>query len=929
MGQIDGNVKVNVNANQAINEIKKLDQKASELRQEIIKIRKEKIMDRKQISLLSKELKSVEKTQRQLRQSAVNYKTVLNNLSGASLKDLNKAYRQLSFEVNKLDRNTKEWKLKAEQMGRVKSEISSVRAKMRAMDTTVQKSKKGIGGLADKFNKFGSMALGAIAGITATITGLVVVVKKLANTMMEFEDSFTDVLTLLNADQIAEFGQELEQGSIDTMKKYGLEISDVNKALFDTISAGVAAGDAIGVLDAASILAKGGTTSLSVATDGLTTVMNAFHLSTEEATDVANAFFTAQKYGKTTVEQLAQNVGTVAPIMNAAGLSYQEMLAVLAELTKNGISTAESTTYLKGAITGLLKPTAEASKILKQYGVPVGAMEIKQAGLTKTLAAFNDMMAKNPDVVAKAMPNIRGLTGIMALSGSSFEDFQVILDQVNNDLGDGSSLMQAYGIKAGTASAQMDKAKASLNASIIALKDKLLPVFTKVVIFISKISNSLKRLIIQVQKTGNQQKSWVVLLKTLGKILTTLYKSILKPIIEAFINIFTTTNDNNIIMNTLIATLKILEGALKLIGFFLKPLLDLFVSLNNAVPLFNTNISNTTRNLNKLKSVDTTHLDKFGKKVDYINEMLKENIILVNEQGKIISSKIAIYDESGKVLTNLSIAHDKFSGKIRKETKIYDQYGKEIEYANLRFSDSITAISDNIENLETNALSFDNFIDKFIGDFHAWTNQIDTFFGNIDKHIDKILHPDQYTGTTAVNSTFQITNPRKFGDTHQSTEKKQNNDDTNNNVIPPIIDENITPKKDDTKELANYIKNIRKDLLIDAEEKALAEVEIWREKEQQKIKAMVAGAKKKNEALKLIEEQYQKKIDDIDSSYAKKRNKRIQDIVSFIQKKELELHGTREQFMLNDISNIELKYDTEIALAQKLADENVDIREDM
>ena len=57
MGQIDGNVKVNVNANQAINEIKKLDQKASELRQEIIKIRKEKIMDRKQISLLSKEFR--------------------------------------------------------------------------------------------------------------------------------------------------------------------------------------------------------------------------------------------------------------------------------------------------------------------------------------------------------------------------------------------------------------------------------------------------------------------------------------------------------------------------------------------------------------------------------------------------------------------------------------------------------------------------------------------------------------------------------------------------------------------------------------------------------------------------------------------------------------------------------------------------------
>lgn len=502
MAQIEGNVKINVNGNQAEQGIRNLERRASELRSEIIAIRKEKIIDANQVKLLEKELRSVEKTQRDLHKSAVDYKTVLNNLSGASLKELKRAYDQLNRELNTLDRNTVEWKQKASHLGSIKAEMNEVKAKMNGINTSVHTSNGFISKLTDGFNKFGGIGLSAVAGITAAVTGLVLIFKKLMDINTQFEESFSTVLTQLTGDQIKQFGDQLENGAIDTMKKFGIEATDVNTALFDTISAGVDAAKSIEVLNAAGILATGGVTDLSIASDGLTTILNAFHLSTDQATNIANAFFTAQKFGKTTVEELSQEIGKVAPIMNAAGISYQEMLSALAELTKNGIDTAAATTYLKGSIQSLIKPTDEAAKILKEYGVPVGVTEIKAAGLGKTLQALNDMMMKNPDIVAKAIPNLEGLTGIMAMSGKSMEDFNVILNEVNTDIGDGSSLMQAYGIKSETTSFKMKQAKAEFNATALQLADQLNPAIISATNFTKKITIALIDAIIQTKKYG-------------------------------------------------------------------------------------------------------------------------------------------------------------------------------------------------------------------------------------------------------------------------------------------------------------------------------------------------------------------------------------------------------------------------------------------
>jgi len=255
----------------------------------------------------------------------------------------------------------------------------------------------------------------------------------------EAERGLTNVLTLMSDADVEKYGDTLAKGSIEIMK-LGNAQKDTNKALFDAVSAGVDAGKSIEFLAQANVLAKGGVTTLGVAVDGTTTLVNAYNMSLDESGNVMDAYFSAQKQGKTTVEELATSIGKVAPIASNVGVKYQELLSASAKLTKGGISTSESMTYLKAALGNLMKPGTAATKILEKYNIPMGASQLKTVGFTETLNRLNSVV----NLLAKMIPSIEGQNAILALTGANFEDYQTILNDVTNDIGKNSSLQKAY-----------------------------------------------------------------------------------------------------------------------------------------------------------------------------------------------------------------------------------------------------------------------------------------------------------------------------------------------------------------------------------------------------------------------------------------------------------------------------------------------------
>ena len=176
-------------------------------------------------------------------------------------------------------------------------------------------------------------------GLTLPIVGVGAATTKMA---VDFESSFAKVSTLLDSNVVdfAQYKNELLDASSETK----VAVDEFSEAVYSSISAGVDQKEAIQFTTDAMKLAKGGFTDGAKAVDVLTTAINAYGLEASDATRVSDLLITTQNLGKTTVDELASSMGTVIPVANASNFSIEELSASYAQLTKNGVATAESGT---------------------------------------------------------------------------------------------------------------------------------------------------------------------------------------------------------------------------------------------------------------------------------------------------------------------------------------------------------------------------------------------------------------------------------------------------------------------------------------------------------------------------------------------------------------------------------------------------------
>jgi len=304
----------------------------------------------------------------------------------------------------------------------------------------------------------------------------------------KFEAGLSDVLTLLDKDKIKEFGGDLSKASKEAIK-LGFSIDDSNKALFDTVSAIGDINKSLDIFTIAQKLAIGGTTSLSIAVDGLTSIVNAYGKEVTNATKVSNAFFSAQRAGKTTVAELALNIGKLAPIAKQAGVGFEEMLAAVSQLTLGGLSTEEAVIGLRQAISALIKPGQEAISVLKKFNVPIGATEVRAKGLTFSLQKLAEAAKENPDALAKMIPNIRALTAISSLGSSQIENLSRIVRDINSDFENGTGLSEAYELKMKDLKVVFGQLTGGVKVLLIELGEKLAPTFARLSTSITNLTN--------------------------------------------------------------------------------------------------------------------------------------------------------------------------------------------------------------------------------------------------------------------------------------------------------------------------------------------------------------------------------------------------------------------------------------------------------
>lgn len=342
---------------------------------------------------------------------------------------------------------------------------------------SLKKTDEKAGGVSEKFGKVVSAAgKMAVAIGTAAATAAVAIGKQALSAVTEFESSFAQVKTLLSDTTDVEAYQKK---IIDLSNEMGIATDDLCSAVYSAISAGIDEADAVNFTAEALKLAEGGFTDAATAVDVMTTALNSYGLSAEDASQISDYLITTQNLGKTTVDELASSLGKVIPVASAYGVEMDNLSANMAILTKNGIATAEATTYTKAMLNELGDSGSTVSAVLQeQTGKSFAELTEEGSSLGDVMQILGDSVNGDSGAFNELWSSSEAGIGALSLLSAGSEEYNSVLQEMRDSAG---ATEEAYNTMHDTMSARMETLKTNVHNLFTELGTYLLPAAENVI----------------------------------------------------------------------------------------------------------------------------------------------------------------------------------------------------------------------------------------------------------------------------------------------------------------------------------------------------------------------------------------------------------------------------------------------------------------
>lgn len=345
---------------------------------------------------------------------------------------------------------------------------------------------------------------------------------------MKFEKMMSDVNTLY--DDQGESVAKLSKGVTDLLKRVPKDPEDLGASAYAIVSAGISdTGQALKVLEASGKLAVAGLGETAEATDILTSAINAFGLDANKAEDISNSFFLAVKSGKTTVAELSQGFGQVAPLASQLGVGFNDLLASTSAMTTSGLKASVAYTQIRATLSNMLKPTKEMQEAFGTLGITSNDLQgmLSEQGLVGTLRTLSDAVGGDQEQLAKMFGSVEALNGVMMLLGDTGTDATEILKNME---GGANALDSAFNKQTKTTEAQFKLLQNKYNMAMKDLGVKILPAVLKVMEVLSgaidkvavgwdKMTTALSKVFIAYDKVkASAEAAWAAVKRAPGNI---------------------------------------------------------------------------------------------------------------------------------------------------------------------------------------------------------------------------------------------------------------------------------------------------------------------------------------------------------------------------------------------------------------------------
>lgn len=565
----------------------------------------------------------------------------------------------------------------------------------------IEKAGTKVTGIGKKIEKAGD-AVGKVgkkfAPLSAAAAGTLTAVTKGAS---DFQNGMAKMSTLFDTSQVSV--QKLSKEFLNLSNETGKSAVELTEAGYQALSASVPVEKLGGFIRTSANMAKVGFTDTATSVDLLSTAVNAYGLEADQADSIANKLVNTQNLGKTSVNELASSMGKVIPTAAGMNVNLDQLCTMYTLMTKQGIATAESTTYMNSMLNELGDSGTDVGKVLKEKtgksfqdlmkdGKTTGdALKILKDYSKETGTAFNELWSSQE--AGKAA---------MALLNDSAGDFNETMGSMANvaDLvGQGLEKMN-------TPSAKMAKALNRIKNSGIELGSVLL---TTVAPYVEQFTKKVEELTEKFNKMPDSQKKMVlVMLAVVASISPVL--AIMGKLIKVFA-------DGPIAVGNLMKGFGKLQTAIAGIN---APVVAIVAVIAVLVAAF-THLWNTNENFrNNMIAIWDQIRDKISSFVDNVKERFSGLNISFED---IVSTLKAIWDGFCEILAPV------------------------FEGAFVALADTITTVCDVLIGI------LDTFIGLFTGNWEQCWTGIQEVFGGIWEGIKAVL-TDVLEALKGVIDTF-------------------------------------------------------------------------------------------------------------------------------------------------------------------------------
>ena len=303
---------------------------------------------------------------------------------------------------------------------------------------------------------------------------------------------------------------QLSQAGLDVARNIAVPLDQIQAGLYDIFSSmDVNLTQAKFLLTNFSKEAVAGQVDLSTAERATIGIMNAYRMKVTDVTKVQDIMFNLVKFGVGTYADFANSIGRVTGPAVRANQSFSQTAALMAFITRNGLSAANASASIGRALDAVGKSRAKIQDIGKTVQEALGPAVAAKLGFTAKsmiqvtdssgkLLPVNEIMTKlgtslknlNPtqlnDVLTAMFKGTGGSIQAMRFFDIAVKNYGQLNQMVKNMANSKGALKAAYDTMAQTPAMKIQLLSNQFKAFMIVLGQQLLPILGKVAGALSK-----------------------------------------------------------------------------------------------------------------------------------------------------------------------------------------------------------------------------------------------------------------------------------------------------------------------------------------------------------------------------------------------------------------------------------------------------------